>query len=454
MALCVGAPLIDGDNFTRRLAEGNEMSEQQTLPSALTINDLLITSELESRPKRRSNDRATVSAMQMLSRDIAANPSQALERLVDLSQQLCGGGSAGISVYERQADGPGIFRWTALTGKAAQFDGETTPRDFSPCGICLDRSEIILMDRPGRYYEWLNLPGLPLMEAILVPLFVNATDQFGTLWVMSHDEHRFDAVDARVLGDMSSVVGLALSLIFEIKDKEARAEQAKYQSTKLEALGQLASGIAHDFNNVLTILSAQLEMIKMRVDEKRRVALVDRGLRSISQGEKLVQHLMTFVRHEPPKREFIDLCSTVREVVKMVAQVLPTIVVDCRIADDLWPILCDRSLLESAMVNLAFNARDAMSNNGSLTFAAHNETEREFVAISVTDTGSGMAPAVLARAFEPFFTTKKAGVGTGVGLSMVRAFAEQSRGTVNIRSEIGKGTSITINLPRADRLSR
>src|SRR3984885_14211806 len=194
--------------------------------SALTVDDLLITSELENRPKRRSNDRATVSALQMLSRDIAANPPQALERLVDLSQQLCGGGSAGISVYEPQPEGAGIFRWTALTGKAAQFNGETTPRDFSPCGICLDRSEIIVMDRPGRYYEWLNLPGLPLTEAILVPLFVNGTDDFGTLWVMSHDEHQFDSEDARVLADMSSVVGLALSLISGVKDREVLTDQA------------------------------------------------------------------------------------------------------------------------------------------------------------------------------------------------------------------------------------
>jgi hypothetical protein len=244
-----------------------DVRDALTSSSSLTVDDLLITAELENRPKRRPNDRATVSALQMLSRDIAASPSQALERLVDLSQQLCGGGSAGISVYEPEPEGPGIFRWMALTGRAAQFNGETTPRDFSPCGICLDRSEIIVMDRPGRYYEWLNLPDLPLTEAILIPLFVNGTDQFGTLWVMSHDEHQFDSEDARALADMASVAGLALSLISGIKENDVLVDQTKYQTTKLAALGQLAGGIAHDFNNVLTVLTGQLELIKSRVDE-------------------------------------------------------------------------------------------------------------------------------------------------------------------------------------------
>ena len=245
------------------------MQETQTsAPSSLTVDALLITSELEKRTRRGSDTRATISALQTLSRDIAEHPSEALTRLVNLSKELCGGGSAGISVYEPVPGEPGIFRWTALTGKAAQFDGETTPRDFSPCGICLDRSEIILMDRPGRYYDWLNLPDLPLTEAILVPLFVNGIDPFGTLWVMSHDEHQFDSGDARVLADMASVVGLALSLLSGIADKEALASQAKYQATKLEALGQLTGGIAHDFNNLLAVFG-QLQLIKSRVDEKR-----------------------------------------------------------------------------------------------------------------------------------------------------------------------------------------
>jgi signal transduction histidine kinase len=442
-------------------ADALPVEDGETPPSPLTVDDLLVTEQLvKRRARRRSSNRANVSALQVLSREIAKNPSDPLPRLVGLAQELCGGGSAGISVYEPELEGPGIFRWTALTGKAAQFNGETTPRDFSPCGICLDRSEIILMDRPGRYYEWLNLPGLPLTEAILVPLFINGTDQFGTLWVMSHDEHQFDGEDARVLADMSSVVGLALSLISKTADKEALANQTKHQTTKLEALGQLAGGIAHDFNNVLTVLSGQLEMIKTRVDEKRLVAMVDRSLGSVSQGEKLVRHLMSFARQQPIKREVIDLRSMLPDVVEMVARALPRIAVESQIAADLWPVFTDRNFLESAILNLAFNARDAMSNDGTLTVAAQNvqpesddvQAAQDFVAITIEDTGSGMAPEILERVFEPFFTTKKDGAGTGLGLSMVKEFAVQSGGTVKVRSGLGKGTAITIHLPRSEQL--
>jgi signal transduction histidine kinase len=266
---------------------------------------------------------------------------------------------------------------------------------------------------------------------------------------MSHDEHQFDSEDARVLADMASVVGLALSLISGIEDKIAFADRAKTQATKLEALGQLAGGIAHDFNNVLTVLSGQLEMIKSRVDEKRLVAMVDRGLGSVERGEKLVQHLMSFARQQSIKREIIDLRTMLPDVIDRVTGALPSIHVNGQIADDIWAVSADRNLLEAAVLNLAFNARDAMSGRGTLTIAGHNEPGSAVAAITVADTGSGMTPDVLEHVFEPFFTTKEDGEGTGLGLSMVKEFAEQFGGTVKIDSEIGKGTSITIHLPRA-----
>ena len=275
---------------------------------------------------------------------------------------------------------------------------------------------------------------------------------------MSHDEHQFDSGDARVLADMASVVGLALSLLSGIADKEALASQAKYQATKLEALGQLTGGIAHDFNNLLAVISGQLQLIKSRVDEKRLMAMVDRGLGSVSHGEKLVQHLMSFARQQPLHREIIDLSATLPDIVEMLSGAFPKITVNSQIAGDLWPLYADRNLLESAILNLAFNARDAMSGTGTLTVSARNgRSERDapnrpagdLIAITVADTGTGMTPKVLAQAFDPFFTTKEAGLGTGLGLSMVHDFAVQSGGTATIQSELGKGTAITMYLPRS-----
>jgi signal transduction histidine kinase len=434
-----------------------QQAQASEAPS-LTIDDLLVTSELQIRPKRRSR-RAMVSALQVLSQEIAEHPSEALPRLVALAQELCGGGSAGISVYEPQPGSAGIFRWSALSGKAAQFYGVTTPRDFSPCGICLDRAETIVMDRPGRYYDWLNLPNLPLIEAVLVPMFINGTEPFGTLWVMSHDEHKFDSEDAQILAEMASVVGMALSLISRVAHKEMLGERAKHQSAKLEALGQLTGGIAHDFNNLLTILTGELELIRERVEEKKLRAMLDRGLESLTHGEKLVQHLLAFARQEPLHLEVIDLRSKLDGIVETLIRLFPQTKVNAQITDELWPAFTDQNLLEAAILNLAINARDAMSGGGTLTIEAKNahlengpnENGRagDFIALSIADAGTGMTPEILQHAFEPFFTTKGVGTGTGLGLSMVHDFAVQCGGVVTIQSEVGKGTAITIYLPCA-----
>jgi signal transduction histidine kinase len=159
---------------------------------------------------------------------------------------------------------------------------------------------------------------------------------------------------------------------------------------------------------------------------------------------------MSFARQQPIKREVIDLRVILADVVDRITGALPSINVRRQIADDLWVVLADRNLLEAAILNLAFNARDAMSGRGTLTISARNEPERGFAAITVADTGTGIAPDVLEHVFEPFFTTKEDGAGTGLGLSMVKDFAEQFGGTVKIDSEIGKGTSISIHLPRAE----
>jgi signal transduction histidine kinase len=427
--------------------------------SYLTVDDLLITPELEKRPKRRAPDRETGTALQELSRQISEHPSDVLARFVELARQLCGGGSAGISVYEPQPEGAGIFRWEALTGKAAPFNGRTTPRDFSPCGICLDKAEIILMDRPGRYYDWLNLPGVPLTEALLVPLLVRGKAPFGTLWIMSHDEHQFDSADARALREMASVACLAISLISDIADQKALVEQAKQQATKMETLGQLTGGIAHDFNNLLTVLTGQLELISTRVQDDKIRKMVERGLKSAARGEKLVKHLMAYARQKPLGAEVIATGPVLRDIVETLSRSFAMLDVDGRIADDLWPVLVDQNQLESAILNLAINARDAMHGRGRLTVEARNARLQngpddqgltgDYVALSVSDTGAGMPPDISEKAFQPFFTTKGADVGTGFGLSMVYDFATQSSGTAQIRSEVGKGTTITIYLPRA-----
>jgi signal transduction histidine kinase len=435
-----------------------EHEHQRSTASSVTVDDLLITSELERRSKRR-RDGATGPALQELSRQIGENPSDVLPRFVVLAQLLCGGGSAGVSIYEPQPDGAGIFRWSGLSGKAAAFNGKTTPRDLSPCGVCLDKAEIILMERPGRYYDWLNLPDVPLTEVLFVPMFIRGKTPFGTLWIMSHDAHQFDSEDARALREIASFACLVIGLLADIADERARAEQAKQQATKMETLGQLTGGIAHDFNNLLTVLAGQLELIKMSVEDVEIIELADRGLASASSGERLVKRLLAFARRKPLRTEVIEPGPVLVEIVETLTRFFATLDVRSQIGEDLWPVVADRTRLESAMLNLAINARDAMNYDGGLTIEARNAwfengsddqgLSGDFVALSVSDTGSGMSPEILERVFEPFFTTKDIGIGTGLGLSMVQEFATQSGGTVRAQSEIGKGTTITIHLPRA-----
>ncbi|MEJ0071952.1 MAG: GAF domain-containing protein [Pseudomonadota bacterium] len=267
----------------------------------ISVDDLLITAALQKRPKRPRNA-TSKSALQQLSQEIGEHGSDALPRFVELAMQLCGGGSAGISVYEPQPEGPGIFRWAALRGKATPFNGETTPRDFSPCGICLDRGEVILMDRPGRRYGWLNLPDLPLTEALLVPLLVRGKAPYGTLWIMSHDKHRFDREDAQVMADMASVVGLALGYLSDIAENEARLrhiESTLDQSTKAEPFGHLAMGIASDFHSI-EVGKAVARIAALSSRERQVLNGLVAGWSSKQIAAELALSVRTVEFHPPP----------------------------------------------------------------------------------------------------------------------------------------------------------
>ncbi len=242
-----------------------------------------------------------------------------------------------------------------------------------------------------------------------------------------------------------------------------RAERAARDAQRIQAMGQLTGGIAHDFNNLLTVILGNLELARGKVSGEGAIKHLERANWAAKRGASLTQQLLAFARRQPLAPMPIDLSAALPELASLLRRTLGE-QIDIRVIDTagLWPAMADPAQVESALLNLALNARDSMPTGGRLTIevankvldadysARHTEvTPGDYVMLAVSDTGVGMAPEVVARAFEPFFTTKEAGKGTGLGLAMVLGFAKQSGGHVKIYSEPGHGTTVRLYLPRA-----
>ena len=265
-----------------------------------------------------------------------------------------------------------------------------------------------------------------------------------------------------------------LRLRFELNGANIRlrAEMAEHRETeaalrqaqKLEAVGQLTGGIAHDFNNLLTVVSGNAALLRDKAPDDVVARRASAIIRAAEQGERLTRQLLAFSRRQMLRPEAVDLRQRKREIAEMLSQVLrENIEVTVEMPENLWPVTVDPTEFELALLNVGFNARDAMPNGGCFRFEACNLSFRpgdsasegligDFVAVRLSDAGAGMGAEVLARAFEPFFTTKEVGLGSGLGLSQVYGFAKQSGGAASLASEVGKGTSITLFLPRATAL--
>src|SRR5215470_395308 len=243
---------------------------------------------------------------------------------------------------------------------------------------------------------------------------------------------------------------------------EARkqAEATLLQSQKMEAIGQLTGGIAHDFNNLLTVASGSLEMLETRISDERGQHLLHSAQAAMSRAARLTTSLLAFARKQRLEPALADLNSIIIEMDEMLRRSIgPSVDIQHAFASELWPVQIDVGQIETALLNIAINARDAMPAGGMLLFETANVSDclpeevadRDCVLVSVHDTGTGMSPNVMERAFEPFFTTKEVGRGTGLGLSMVFGVVHQSGGAVRLRSQLGRGTTVLIYLPRAAR---
>jgi signal transduction histidine kinase/ActR/RegA family two-component response regulator len=253
----------------------------------------------------------------------------------------------------------------------------------------------------------------------------------------------------------------------ELHRREA-AEATLRQVQKIESIGQLTGGIAHDFNNMLTIIMGNLDTIKRRlpkIEQASQIAKpVDSALQGARNAAKLTQRLLAFARRQPLDPVALDLNGLISGISNMLVRTVgEQAKVETVLSAGLWTAFADANQIESALINLAVNARDAMPEGGKLTIETANAyldeaytsrfgdlTPGQYVMLSVSDTGTGIAPDKMERIFEPFFTTKEPGKGTGLGLAMVHGFVKQSGGHVRVYSEVGHGTTVKLYLPRYD----
>jgi PAS domain S-box-containing protein len=290
-------------------------------------------------------------------------------------------------------------------------------------------------------------------------------------WRQRKDGSRFWAsvVIDPVRDGQGNIIGFAKVTRDLTERREAQIEleksqQALFQSQKMEAVGQLTGGIAHDFNNLLAGITGSLDLMKTRLaqgrlNELERYIAAAQG--AASRAATLTHRLLAFARRQTLEPKVINanrLISGMEELVRR--SVGPNVSIETVLAAGLWNCVCDPNQLENAILNLCINARDALDEGGRITVetantwiddreAADRDMSRgQYVAICVTDNGSGIPAAIRDRVFDPFFTTKPVGQGTGLGLSMVYGFAKQSNGSASIYSEVGQGTTVKVYLPR------
>ncbi len=353
-----------------------------------------------------------------------------------------------------------------------------TSLDSLSQGVAVFAADRTLTDWNECFQVLLALPKAVVRSGTPYAAFAEYTTEGDTALLETEDQvrHGHRAVGEVVTYERARADGHHLELrrtpmpdggfVLTISDmtKRAQAESVLREVQKMQAIGQLTGGIAHDFNNLLTVILGNLEATQARLTGRPELQTrIERATWAAQRGAALTSQLLAFARKQPLAPTPIDLAAAMPEIVPLLRRTLGEHI-DVRYVETagLWPAMADAAQLESAVLNLALNARDAMPGGGRLTIELANRVLDEdyarqhaevaagdYAMVAVSDTGHGMTPDIVARVFEPFFTTKLDGKGTGLGLAMVFGFAKQSVGHVKIYSEPGVGTTVRLYLPRA-----
>lgn len=309
--------------------------------------------------------------------------------------------------------------------------------------------------------DYISVPVVPEILRAKVKVFAELYRKTRQLERLNAElEERVAERTAALEASAARLAGLNAELEERVRERTAELVQLQ----KIESMGQLTGGIAHDFNNLLSAILTSLEVLRVRVgDDPKNERLLEGAIQGVERGAALTKRMLAFARRqelEPAIVRIPDLLAGMEDLLER--SLGPLVSVATQISPDLGPAHVDRHQLEVALLNLAVNARDAMPEGGRLVIRAEGEVVAEqtdslppgcYIRLTISDSGSGMDEATLARATEPFYTTKEVGKGTGLGLSMVHGLVTQSGGAMQIDSHVGAGTSVTLWLPQAQAIS-
>src|SRR4051812_747592 len=399
------------------------------------------------------------------------NPTQ-LRRVAELRQLYDRRGDelalAARAALAKQGDaGVSYFYQAATKGSGRQLDDkleEIIRAERQSLRNRIEQSQIFSAqaDRFTDYLSWLGIiVGVGAIFLGVVAVQALRQNAFARRRIESEAE-RSEVLELAVRDRTQELWDANQALKSEAAEREAAEAQLR-QVQKMEAVGQLTGGIAHDFNNMLAVVVGGIDLALRRLNGPRREVMMhlNNAMEGATRAAALTRRLLSFARSEPLLPERVDSKELIGGMSDLIDRTLgEQIRVEVDVAHDTWPTYVDPHQLENAIVNLAVNARDAMDGRGLMRIATQNVRlaanevgdirAGEYVKISVTDTGHGMPPDVIERVFEPFFTTKPVGKGTGLGLSQVFGFAHESGGEVGIDSQVGRGTSVSIYLPRTE----
>ena len=378
-------------------------------------------------------------------------------------------GEKGIMIYN---DAYSVFagsRHPALLGsevrkgwaEIADFNDNVMRVGLAGGTLAYKDQELTLVRHGKPEPVWMNLDYSPVLGEDGKPAGVIAIVVETTQRVLAEAEVRES--ERRFREELEAKVAERTAALERSEENIRKAEQALMQVQKMEALGNLTGGIAHDFNNLLMAVHGSLELLRERLpQDPMLLRLLDNAMAGAQRGSTLTRRMLAYARKQELKAERVDLRALVEGMKELMQRSLGgTIVVETRFAPDVPPVEADANQLESALLNLAVNARDAMDGAGTIIISTAERWVRNtdgpvrpghYVRLSLSDSGSGMDEATLNRAIEPFFTTKGVGKGTGLGLSMVHGLAEQLGGALVMRSKKDEGTTAEIWLPAAPAL--